>query len=321
MTRQEEIAAWQKRLEATFSTNGIVGGRLLTSVLALEQQSGTTFVTTFKGYRVLIDAFFEFFAESLEKTILEIRTIGYPKDDTYSSILLEFQLIFRAFRAAESLACNGYPLDGYALLRNLAERVVVIASLIHGISTLEKVIGTDEAPKDRKWTLDDKQQIRRRRKREERRIFDLMTGRKSGLSPDAVKELELWNSMFDMQVHGSQLSKFGEVGRWMFEKEAPFSLGPQYDEDGAAMYFNRSTEIAWLIVRVLPYLQQKSRSFGMDWERKWQIMDDSFRFSVESLGLLGKKIAAVMIELVEAKFSFTPAIHYVEPRLEPKLGQ
>jgi len=44
------------------------------------------------------------------------------------------------------------------------------------------------------------------------------------------------------------------------------------------------------------------------------VLDDSFRYDVESLGEMGKPIAYAIIALLDAKFSFSPDSSYDEPR-------
>jgi len=312
LTRENQVREWQRRLAETFSSNGIVGGRLLWSVIDQEDRAGAQFVEKFKGYRVLIDSFFEFFGESLEHAVKEFGAQEHASDKNFSTCLLEFQTIFRAFRAAESLATRGYPLDAYALLRNVAEKAICIGAVADGITSFPKLAGTEGMPRDQKWSPEDVKRIRKARKKEERRIQSSMYGANSCLSAETIHELRHWDDMFDRQVHGSTFSMFGEIGRWMFEAGKPFSLGPVHDDDGSAMYFCRATEIAWFVIRTVPYLQKSSGSFGQVWADRWLVMDESIRFSIDALGLMGKKIAASISELVEKKLRLTPESYYIE---------
>jgi hypothetical protein len=93
--------------------------------------------------------------------------------------------------------------------------------------------------------------------------------------------------------------------RWLYREGEVFSLGPLPDEDAAANFMNRSDAIAWCTLRLLPFLQAQDRRFPDEWRNKWTVLDESFRYSVEGLGRLGKPIAEATIELVEKKFGFS----------------
>jgi hypothetical protein len=78
------------------------------------------------------------------------------------------------------------------------------------------------------------------------------------------------------------------------------------------MYMNRFTEVAWMTLRALPFLQTERICFTEDWQRQWVVLDDSLRSSIEGLADLGKKIGPAFIGMIEAKFSTSPASRYVE---------
>ncbi len=119
MGKQEDIQAWESRLRDAFSYNGVVGGRLLPAIMRMEESCGANYVLTYKGHRALTDSFLDFFAVTLDDVASKAKNHGWPKEMPYYSICLaSFLTLFRSMRAAEIVAVNGYPLDGYALLRN-----------------------------------------------------------------------------------------------------------------------------------------------------------------------------------------------------------
>jgi len=63
-----DVGDWQKRLEETFSVDGIVGRRFQ-YILDAEISYGTHIAQTYHGYLFLINAFFDFYIETLEKTL------------------------------------------------------------------------------------------------------------------------------------------------------------------------------------------------------------------------------------------------------------
>ncbi len=78
------------------------------------------------------------------------------------------------------------------------------------------------------------------------------------------------------------------------------------------MYMNRASEIAWLLLRSLPYLQVEDNAFGDRWQEKHKILDDSFLYMQKGLSGLGKEIGDAFITLVEKKFSFDETFYYFE---------
>ena len=74
-----DVAEWQKRLEDTFSTDNIIGKRLLT-IIDMEKVYGQFVVQKFHGYRVLTDSFFDFYMETLQAASDWLNINGTPPD-------------------------------------------------------------------------------------------------------------------------------------------------------------------------------------------------------------------------------------------------
>jgi hypothetical protein len=52
--------------------------------------------------------------------------------------------------------------------------------------------------------------------------------------------------------------------------------------------------------------------FGVEWEAKRAILDDSLRYMVEEMEVMGKKIGRSFINMVDRNFSFRQPFHYFE---------
>lgn len=133
---------------------------------------------------------------------------------------------------------------------------------------------------------------------------------KSGLPSHIQNELHNWEQLFHEEVHGSKFSFYGDLGD--FARKGQIAIGPIPKESSMAMYMNRSSEIGWLILRLLSYLQPVEKAFGERWRDKGQILDDSFKYMEQGLSQLGKKIADAFIYFVETKFHFPKSFHYFE---------
>lgn len=134
------------------------------------------------------------------------------------------------------------------------------------------------------------------------------------MPPNIRRGLALWDGLFHHQVHGGVLSLTTDLAALARRGEVP-NTGPTFESGflrSFAIYMNRSAEIGWLLLRLVPYLQVAKNSFGDEWHAKKAILDESFRFMLELLGTLGKSIGDALIVLVDEKFAFRPPFHYRE---------
>src|SRR3989442_3174279 len=136
-----DISEWQDRLEQTFMENGVVGRSLL-DVLAYEQAHFSYVENNFHGYLVLTNSFFSFYVDTLRLADSHRLQKGSALSaQRYGLLLLHRAISFRIFRAAENLFIRGYPLFGYALLRNLKDQAIIFAAVANRMTTYDAVIG------------------------------------------------------------------------------------------------------------------------------------------------------------------------------------
>lgn len=300
------VKSWQDRLTNTFAVRGVVGNRHLPAIFELEDTSGAWFVETFKGHRVLKDAFMDFYADTVMTCFDAIRLHGYPADSLWYGFLLQnHRTLFMSHRTAECLALKGYWFDAFALLRNVFQQTLRFAAIANGFSNFARSEGIEDIQAAVPWSDREFQRVHRARLAEEVRIERWAFGEQSDLSDRAKQQLDKLRKLFNRQVHGFRLSSHAVGARWLYREGEVFSLGPLPDEDAAANFMNRSDAIAWCTLRLLPFLQAQDRRFPNEWRNKWTVLDESFRYSVEGLGRLGKPIAEATIELVEKKFGFS----------------
>jgi hypothetical protein len=307
-----DVAEWQRRLEDTFRKDGIIGQRLL-KVIKQENEYGDYVINTFQGYVVLQDCFFDFFIDTLRRASHFAHEHGVPKEATYYNITLLSQTInLKSFRAAENLLLKGYPLDGYALLRDLKDRAIFQAGIMQGIVSFKKLHGHDifeSATGNLSSDSDLYKKAKKQQKRLEHKILNLFLREKSGFDKDTINELKNWERMFHEEVHGSRFTFSLEGLDWL-KGESPISIGPVPNKNAISMYLNRSNEIGWMLLRTLPVLQLKQKALGDEWSKKWYILDDSFRYSYKSLAEMGKKIGYAILKLIDSKFNFNPTYVY-----------
>lgn len=301
-----DVSEWQNRLERYFTINGVVGGHLL-EIIDKEKKYGEFVITKFHGQRVLMDSFFSFFIETIRTANSDVKKKGWPANNPeYGPTVLLYVTLFRSFRAAENLFTRGYPLDGYALLRDIKDRSIFLGAIVNGITSLSKILGYVG---NKALTEETYRKLKTERKKEEFRVLDLMIRKKSGLEKSVHFELQKWENLFHEEVHGSKLTYFTEGGKWL-KGEMPLSIGPVPIERSYGMYMNRASEIGWLIVRLFPYLQLDPHSFGAEWAEKWYVLDDSFRIMVKGLEKVGKRIATAFTNFIDIKFPFNPETCY-----------
>jgi hypothetical protein len=140
------IAEWQKQLADTFTVNGLIGGDLQ-SVFRAEDNVGHHLIKTFHGQNVLLDSFHSFFVETLRSAIDHVDWHGWPQDRiNYPIAMAYFVNLFRRCRACEILYIKGYPLDGYALMRDIKDRAFMLAGVAQNRIKLTAIIGAVDNP-------------------------------------------------------------------------------------------------------------------------------------------------------------------------------
>lgn len=135
-------------------------------------------------------------------------------------------------------------------------------------------------------------------------------GKDSGLSDDAREDLRSWDELFHSEVHGGFLSLCQEMS--VLRMGGDLELGPSHVQDAYTVYINRSAELGWMIVRLLPYLQASPTTFGENWQSRRDVLDDSFRYMVEGLGNLGKRIGHSFVAMMDTNFVFRKPFCYFE---------
>jgi hypothetical protein len=157
------------------------------------------------------------------------------------------------------------------------------------------------------WTATDRDRARKLMKDAQSSAMRVMVGLDSGLAHEDREELKKWQHAFHMEVHGSRFTISEDVKRLFREKQIPpFGPEPHQNNWDASMYVNRSLEVAWMILRIFPFLQLRPRDFGQEWASKWELLDEAFRIQSEGLGDLGAPIGHAFIRLMDTKFTFSP---------------
>lgn len=303
-----DVDKWQRRLEENFTVDGLVGGNLC-EIIRNEKECGVFFAETFHGQSVLIDSFQSFYVETIRSAERWINENGWPKDSpNYAPVYLYYKTNFKSFRACENLLLKGYPLDGYALLRDLKDRAIFLGAIAKNATTLPRIYGyeTMKEASDEEW-----KRSRKEREQEQRRVLSKMIRQNSGLPENTLFLLQKWEQFFNVEVHGSTLTFMSEFADLIKGKD-PFSIGPTPKKEPMTMYMNRVSEIGWLFTRLLPFLQPVKMAFGESWATRQKILDDSFRIMVEGLSKLGKDIADAFIYFVDSNFCFCDNLYYFE---------
>jgi hypothetical protein len=301
------IDEWHKRLADTFKVNGLVGGHLR-SVHEAEDSVSNYLITNLRGQDALLCSFQSFFIETLSLANKEIQAHGWPKNaPNYSVALAAFFILFRRFRACEILYAKGYPLDGYALMRDIKDRALLFAGVARNITTFGKILGLPGIPpSDPAYS----RKATHNRKDNEHHVMHALTGKTSGLSTDVQEDLKRWDDAFHLEMHGGALSLTQELAE--LQKGKILQIGPSVVQDAFVMYINRSSELGWMVTRLLPYLQMAENAFGDEWHDKREILDDSFLYMLEGFESLGKRLGTSFITMMDDKFFFKQPFFYFE---------
>jgi hypothetical protein len=302
----ESAEQWIKQMGENFTVNHVIGGSLQ-PIFRAEDRTENYLFNTFRGQNVLLDSFQGFYIDTLNVAKLQLVSNNWRLKN-YVFALACFSNLFRRFRACEILYGKGYPLDGYALMRDIKDRTFMLAGVAHNMITLPGTIGTPSTSIPD--PLQHKKESTRNRKEAEHRISHRLMGKTSGLSTEAQVDLRLWDDLFHSEVHGGFLSLIQEMN--VLRMGGDLQVGPSKVQDAYTMYINRSAELGWMIVRLLPYLRVSEKSFGDNWHGKQQVLDDSFRYMVDGLGNLGKRIGHSFVAMMDTNFVFKEPFCYFE---------
>ena len=156
-----------------------------------------------------------------------------------------------------------------------------------------------------------RKQIKPARLKEEKGLLKKILGLRKDLKPETVSEFDTWSQLFHEEVHGSRFTLAIDATAWFRNGQLP-SVGPAFDRLAWENCMQRAAEIAWLVVRLLPYLQLVGNAFGDGWQDRYEILDKAFRSKFEADKNAGNECADAVMELVEKRFSFGDAFHYRE---------
>jgi hypothetical protein len=308
---ERRILQWQERLHAAFDHNGVLGGKFLFGMMQLEERVGELFVRRYHGHRLLTDAFLDFFGETLQTQLVFHLQHGWPSNEPYYAVtFLMYLTTFRTVRATEVLSVHGYPLQGYALQRSIKDQVFVLCAVANNMMGFNEMFGWEGL------TLGDRTRTENRkmaanRLKTERKIRSLIIGNESGLSEETQAELLNWEQMFNLETHRGLFTLFDSLGDAL--KGKLDVVGPSTEKTNDAMFINRSNELNWMILRLIPCIRRKEFGWSDEWRKKWDLLEESFRMTNEGLADLGKKIPLAHLEMIEMKFNFGSGHYYIAP--------
>jgi hypothetical protein len=309
-----KIKVWQDNLLTAFSHNGGPGGKYLASTMATEQKTGGAFMEKWYGHRVLTDSFVEFFGETLHDQWTFNNAKGWPQNvPFYAPCLIMYLIVYRSIRSSEVLSANGYSLGAYAVQRGIKDQLMILGAAANGFAHFDELSGCKGLGAGN-WTEEQKAQVIKQRQKSESKIKQGIMGKKSGLSAEAQKELENWDRLFNWEVHRALFSQTRAAQKLLLDRDTAFSLGPPPDNLAASMFLNRSMELNWVALRLLPYMRRPETPDTDVWTSKWNLLEESFHFMFDGFNALGKKIAPAYYEMLEAKFKFGPMTYFSEPK-------
>ena len=295
---KDKIAEWQQRIEKTFcGESGFVGERLFRLKL-IEDQVGKQLVYRFSGYLCLIDAFLDFYLETLQNVASRK---PYKWTERKSLITGIHVPTFWRFRASYLIYWNGYFIDALSLLRAIFENILQVVALESGIISRDEVFGKLRVEEAQNLSDEESDKlIRKYTKKSDAKVRSHLIGEKSGLSSIAIKDLKDLVKLLHSSVHKSKLNIVWYYRPWLRGKRS-LPIYPEYNEDLASIYINISTFIAWMLSKTFPLMQINDKEFSFKWYSKYQILDESFK---EAIAGFPKRLGRSIEELVAKKFDF-----------------
>jgi hypothetical protein len=288
--KAQNIKAWQNKLLAKFSHNGAPGGGHLASAIAAEQKTGAEFIDKWYGHRVLTDSFMEFFGATLQGQWSFNNANGWPPNTPYYVPCFVLYLVaYRSIRASEVLSANGYVLPAYASQRTIKDQLMILGGAANAIMEFDELFGW-RGLRAADWTEEQKAQAIKNRQKAESKIRQKTMGKKSGLSAETQKQLEHWDRLFNYEVHRALFSQMRAAQQLFVDRDIPFTLGPVPDDLSTSMFLNRSMELNWITLRLLPYMRRPETPQSEDWTSAWSLLDDSFQFMFDGFNALALQL-------------------------------
>lgn len=310
---KQRILQWQDRLHEAFGYNRVLGGKFLLRTMHLEETVGQLFVQKYIGHRLLTDAFLDFFAETLQTQLAFHSHHGWPSNEpNYALTFLMYLTTFRTVRATEVLSVHGYPLQGYALQRSIKDQVFILCAIANNMMGFNEMFGWQEGLTLGATRTKANRKIAANRMKTERKIRSVIIGKESGLSEETKDELLNWDLLFNVETHRGLFTLFNTLDNAL--KGKLDVVGPSPDEKNDAMFINRSNELNWMILRLIPCIRRSEVIWGDEWTKKWDLLEESFRMMNEGFVDLGKKIPLAHLEMIEMKFKFGSDHYYIEPK-------
>jgi hypothetical protein len=311
--RKQRILQWQNRLHDAFEYNGVLGGKFLLRTIDLERLVGEHFVQKYHGHRLLTDAFLDFFAETFQTQLAFHSQYGWRSDEpNYPLTFLMYLTMFRTVRATEVLSVNGYPLQGYALQRSIKDQIFTLWAAVNNMMGFSELFGWQEGLTPSTTRSEDNRKIAANRMKAERKVRSFIIGKESGLSEETKDELLNWDLLFNIETHRGLFTLFNTLDDAL--KGKLDVVGPSPEEKNEAMFVNRSNELNWMILRLIPCIRRKEIVWSDEWTKKLDLLEESFRWMNQGFADLGKKIPLAHLEMIEKKFKFGLDRYYIEPK-------
>lgn len=293
-----EIQEWQNKIISNFSgPSGIVGEKLL-ALTEIENQITEQLIGTFHGYVRLMDAFFDFYIDSLQN----LTSIKKWTENRAILTVIHVPTFWR-FRSSYLLFWKGYFIDATSLLRAVLENVFNIAALNHNIITIDDIIGHIKVD-NKSNNLSYEEIIRlinQHSKTCDNKVISFLMGKESGLSDSSIKHLKSLRRTLHNSVHKSKLT-ISQIYSPFIRGEYPLSIFPKIDEESSSMYMNISQFIGWITLKTFPLLQSSENKFPLKWQEKYKVLDESFE---KAIGEFTQPLGRAVEELVEKKYKFT----------------
>jgi hypothetical protein len=313
----DEIKRRQTLLFEAFEHDGYLGGRYFGPVVEAEAKIGASLSERYHGHRVLMDSFLDFFGRTLLEQIELNNNVGWPnEEENYATCLMMFLTLFRSIRASDVASVHAYPLQGYIIQRSIKDQAFILCAAASGIASFGALFGWEGMPEG-EWDEKNHSLIIQNRRKIEGKIKDQLIGVKSGLPAETIKLLLRLDQMFNMEAHRGLHSLFLESHKVLVEHKLDVSLVPLPDVTRDTMFVNRAIETNWMVHRLMPYMRRANTPENEDWSTKWKLVDEHFKWMMESFVRDGSNISAAVMEFIDAKFKFDASTHYSEPKVVP----
>lgn len=263
-----EIAVWQNRLDFAFDSRD-----RLREYEEIEANVRDEIINKGFGFHTLIECYQEFALHTLEECIEH----GTPVNAI--AICMNVAAL-RRYRSTLHSYYAGLYFDGGSGIRSVFESTMYLAAVIKGIFPMQELWNVEKEDPNEEVFAGMKRRRFINQRRIQKKVHSHIFGANSGLTPQQTHEIEVMMFLHNTHVHYGE-SHITQMIHEIKNQNRYRGVYPFHDMNLKSIFANSAVLAAWTHFRVLPFVANPEK-YSPVWQERRAILEDSFRFYLES---------------------------------------